>query len=126
MYKMQIRSHLYVICTVAPDIICPPVTQTVKSSSNVSFVCVASSKPRATIQWTRNGNVLTNSSKIVITNDTEGNCPITDPPDQYVISSKLEIFNTEPPDRGTITCNATNEAGYLERSATLSVDGSYV
>ena len=117
---------MHYIYTVAPKIITSPVTRIVKSSSNVTFICTASSKPRATIQWTRNGNELANSSKIMITNCTKGSCVITDPPDQCVISSTLEIFNTEPPDSGTITCNATNEAGYLEKSAALSVDGTYV
>ena len=109
--------------TVAPNITISPVTQTVESSSNVTFVCAASSKPRATIQWTKNENKLTNSFKIMITNYTEGRCTITDPPDQCIISSTLEIFYTEPPDSGTITCNATNEAGYSKKSVILSVDG---
>ena len=112
--------HIYIV---APNIITPPVTQTVESSSNVTFVCTANSKPRATIHWLRNENKLTNSLKIVITTYTKGRCTITNPPDQCIISSTLEIFNVEPPDSGTITCNATNEAGYLEKSAILSVDG---
>ena len=107
----------------APNIITPPVTQTVMSSSNVTFICAASSKPQLKIHWRKNGNILANNSKIIITNHTRGSCAITDPPEQCVVSSTLEISNAQSPDSGIITCIATNEVGYLERSATLSVDG---
>lgn len=117
--------HLF-FCTVLPRIITQPLTQIVKSSSNVTFLCVASAKPRAKIQWINRGTILTNSSKILIANKTKGSCLITDPIDQCETTSILEIFNTQPPDNGNYTCNATNEVGYVEKSATLSIDGTYI
>ena len=119
-------STVCIIYVVAPNITVPPLTQTVNSSTNVNFVCVANAKPRATIQWAKSGNVLSNTTTIRISSITVGNCTITDPPEQCVTSSKLEIINAQLPDHGTYTCNATNEAGYLEKNATLSVDGMYI
>ena len=112
-----------IIYVVAPNITMPPLTQAVNLSTNVTFICVANAKPRATIQWAKSGNVLSNTTSIRISTMTMGNCTLTDPPEQCVISSKLEIINAQPPDDGIYTCNATNEAGYLEKNATLSVDG---
>ena len=104
----------------APNITTPPSTQTVTLSTNVTFICVVNAKPRAMIQWTKSGNVLSNTTTIRISSMTMGNCTITDPPEQCVISSTLKIFNTQLSDSGIYTCHATNEAGYLEKNATLS------
>ena len=104
----------------------PPLTQTVTSFTNVTFICVANAKPRATIQWAKSGNVLSNTTTIKISSMTMGNCTITDPPEQCVISSTLKIFNTQPSDSGVYTCNATNEAGYLEKTATFSDIGMLI
>ena len=112
--------------SVAPTIISPILTQIVKSSSNVSFICTANSKPQATIQWTKNGNTLSNTTTIIISSTTMGNCALTDPPDQCEISSTLKILNTQLPDNGVYTCNASNEAGDAEENTTLIVVGKYV
>ena len=124
---MYINSlYICIIYVVAPNITMPPLTQTVKSSTNVTFICDANAKPRATIQWVKSGNVLSNTTTIRISSMTMGNCTIVDPPEQCVISSTLQIFSTQSSDSGVYTCNATNEAGYLEKNATLSVVGMYV
>ena len=73
----------------------------------------------------KNGNQLSNTTTIIISSTTIGSCTITDPPDQCVTSSILRIFNTQPFDSGVYTCNATNEEGYVEKTATLSVIGTY-
>ena len=101
----------------------PPSSQIAEASGNISFVCVASS--RATIHWVKNENLLSNTTTVIISSTTMGSCTITDPPDQCVTSSTLRIFDTQPSDSGVYTCNATNEAGYVEKTATLSVIGMY-
>ena len=111
---------------VAPTITTPPLDQIVNSSSNVSFTCNANSKPRATIQWKKNGNAISNTTTIIISSTTMGNCTLTDPPNQCEISSILEIFDTQLSDSGVYTCNASNNAGYVEKNDTLTVVGKHV
>ena len=105
-----------------------PISQVSQATSNVTFTCAAIANPRALIQWIFNGNVLRNMSdtdgtKYLITNETEGNCAITDPPSQCETSSTLEIFNTQPSDSGEYTCNASNVAGASIESAELIITG---
>ena len=104
-------------------------TQVSQATNNVTFTCAANANPRALIQWIFNGNVLRNMSdtdgtKYLITNETEGNCAITDPPSQCETSSTLEIFNTQPADSGEYTCNASNPAGASIESAELHITGN--
>ena len=103
-------------------------SQVIQAANNVTFTCAANANPRALIQWIFNGNVLRNMSdtdgtKYLITNETEGNCAITDPPSQCETSSTLEIFNTQPSDSGEYTCNASNVAGASIESAELTING---
>ena len=104
-------------------------SQVSQVTNNVTFTCAANANPRALIQWIFNDNVLrnmlgTNESKYLITNETEGNCAITDPPSQCETSSTLEIFNTQPADSGEYTCNASNAAGVSIESAELTITGN--
>ena len=126
MHTQCIFIYICIINVVAPNITMAPLTQTVTSFTSVTFICVAIAKPQATIQWTKSRNVLSNTTTIRISSMTMGNCTITDPPEQCVISTTLKIFNTQPSDSGVYTCNATNEAGYLEKTATLFIVGTYV
>ena len=114
----------YIVHPVVPKITMPPLTQMVEASTNISFICVANAKPPATIKWMKNEIVLSNTTTIIISSTTMGSCTITDPPDQCVTSSTLRIFDTQPSDSGVYTCNATNEAGYVEKTATLFVNGT--
>ena len=122
---MYIRAcmHVCIIFTVAPSISTSPSNQIAGASSNVSYNCIANANPQATIQWIKNENLLSNTTSIIISSTTMGNCTITDPPDQCVTSSTLRIFNTQPSDSGVYTCNATNEVGYVGENATLTVTG---
>ena len=111
----------------APNIIKAPKSHTAKLSGSVMFNCVANAKPRTVIQWIKNGNILRNNyirtpTKIKITNSTKGVCALEDPPDQCETSSTLEIFYAESADSGEYICNASNDEGYQEKSAKLSID----
>ena len=104
-------------------------SQVSQTTNSVTFTCSANANPRALIQWIFNGNVLRNMSdtdgtKYLITNETEGNCAITDPPSQCETSSTLEIFNTQPADSGEYTCNASNAVGTSIESAELTIIGN--
>ena len=113
----------------APVITMQTVNKFVEALKNVSFYCTAVAKPQASIEWIKNGNTLTNMSddynitKFLVTRSTKGNCWITDPISECERSSILSIFNTKPDDSGNYVCTANNEAGYVEESAHLSVDG---
>ena len=108
-----------------------PMSQVSKIATNVTFTCVANANPRAVIQWSFNGNMLrnisdTDGSRYYITNETEGNCLVTDHPSQCETSSTLEIVNTELADSGIYTCNASNAAGADTVSANLTVTSKFI
>ena len=111
-----------------PKILTPPINHTTYSSVNVTFSCIATGNPRVVVQWAFNGTILSNNDqvKFMITNSTQGNCTISDPPEQCKTFSKLEMFNVEPTDNGEYICSATNSAGKLENSANLYVNGQFI
>ena len=114
---------------VKPIVTTQPMSQVIQATNNVTFTCAANANPRALIQWIFNGNVLrnmldTDGTKYLITNETEGNCAITDPPSQCETSSTLQIFDTQPADSGEYTCNASNAAGASIESAELNITGN--
>ena len=122
--------YLVLNIPVQPNITTQPISQVIKATNSVTFTCVANGNPRPLIQWIFNGNVLRNMSdinetKYLITNETEGNCTITDSPNQCETSSTLEIFNTQPADSGEYTCNASNAAGASIGSAELTIIGKF-
>ena len=121
--------YLFLKFLVKPVVTIPPMSQISKETANVTFTCVANANPRAVIQWRFNGNVLRNISdtdgnRYYITNETKGNCLVTDPPSQCETSSTLEIVNTQLADSGVYTCNASNAAGTGTVSANLTVTGN--
>ena len=101
--------------------------QTVVSPNPAMFNCSATAKPRADIQWMRGGMVLSNtldgSTKITITPITQGDCNITRPPSECVLTSTLEITETIPDDAGEYVCYATNPVGSVLETASLIVNG---
>ena len=113
----------------APVCITQPLDTSIETLSNMTFCCTVVAKPQAFIEWIKNGNTMTNVSddcnitKVIITRSTKGSCTITDPLSECETSSLLNIFNTKPDDSGNYICNASNQAGYVEANAYLSVDG---
>ena len=114
---------------VKPIITTQPISQFSQVTNSVTFTCAADANPQALIQWIFNGNVLRSMSDIdgtryLITNETEGNCAISDPFSQCETSSTLEIFNIQPADSGEYTCNASNVVGVSAVSAELTITGN--
>ena len=98
--------------TVVPVITTPPVDLTVVSPDSATFNCTATAKPQAIIQWTMNGIVLNDAmGKFSISDVREGDCIITDPPSDCVITSTLDINDFVPNDSGEYVCTAINAAG---------------
>ena len=61
--------------------------------------------------------------KYTITDTTEGDCIISNPPSECVISSILNIVDNVPNDSGEYVCTAINDAGNDIESASLTVYG---
>ena len=112
-------------CTaVAPIITSPPIDLTVISPNGATFNCTATAKPRAVIQWTRNGVVLNGTmGKFFVSYSTEGDCIITDPSSDCVITGTLDINDNLPNDSGEYVCIAINAAGSDSASVSLIVHG---
>ena len=97
------------------------------SPDSATFNCTATAKPQAVIQWTiNNGMVLTGTmGKFTITETTKGDCIISNPPSECVITSTLDIVDNIPNDSGVYVCTAINDAGNNTASVSLTVYGKY-
>ena len=113
------------LCTiVVPVVTVLSMSQTITSPNTATFNCTAIAKPRAIIQWIRNGMVLRDTTpRITITNCTQGDCNYTSPPSHCVLTSMLEIVNTVPDDGGEYICNASNPAGSNTEMVSLHING---
>ena len=117
---------MFYCLTVAPVITAPPTNLTVISPDSTTFNCTATAKPRAIIQWTRNGNVLNFAmGKFTITDSTQGDCIITNPPSDCMTTSRLDIADTIPNDSGEYVCTVINVVGNDTASPSLTVYGKY-
>ena len=123
---LPIAKVLFYCHAVAPVIIAPPTNLTVITPDSATFNCNATAKPQAIIQWTRNGNVLNVAmGKFTITDSTQGDCIITDPPSDCITTSRLDIADTIPNDSGEYVCIAINVVGNDMESASLTVKGKH-
>ena len=103
--------------------------QTVVSPNITTFNCSATAKPRAEIQWMRNGMVLVtggtvdNITRITVIDIAQGDCNITRPPSECVLTSTLDLDVTMPINVGEYVCSASNPAGSDRETASLTVHG---
>ena len=63
--------------------------------------------------------------KFFISYSIEGDCIITEPPSDCVITSTLDINDIVPNDSGEYVCTAINAAGSDTASGSLTVHGKY-
>ena len=63
--------------------------------------------------------------KFSITDSTQGDCIITNPPSDCITTSRLDIADTIPNDSGEYVCTAINVVGNDMASASLRVYGKY-
>ena len=124
MISIVLQNHYYT--TVVPVITVPPTHLTVVTPDSATFNCTATAKPRAVIQWTRNGIVLNGTmGKFIISYSTEGDCIITEPLSDCVIARTLDINDAVPNDSGEYVCTAISAAGNDTASVSLTVHGKY-
>ena len=80
------------------------------SGTNATFICEAEANPQHTIEWTKDGQELFNTSKILITG-------------LGTARSTLVIMNLELDDTGSYGCFAENVHGNDSTSDELFVQG---
>ena len=84
--------------------------ETVNEGSKVTFQCNATGNPSPTLSWTKDGNLINQSSNnIVFSQD----------------SQTLTINNVQRNDAGFYVCNATNNVNYVSASGHLNVQCKY-
>ena len=64
--------------------------------------------------------------KFTITDSTQGDCIITNPPSDCMTTSRLDIADNVPNDSGEYVCTAINVVGNDIASASLTVNGKYL
>ena len=101
----------FLVNSIAPNISASISHVAVLSGSNVTLRCVLheSGIPRATIQWTFNGFIITNGTLYLITED----------------STRLDINSIIVSHAGSYNCNATNIAGSSVATINIDVKGLF-
>ena len=102
----------YILSSGPPTITQDPVAAKVKSGSEASFTCVASSDLPMKFSWQKDGSGIIFSSSITV--DPSGKM------------STLTLKHVSTTDAGSYTCTASNDAGSVtSNTATLQVTGEY-
>ena len=97
---------------VPPLVIEGPMNRQILEGDSVTFKCIAMAEPDHSIQWEFNGQIISaNSSKYILSGVNAMDI------------SMLTIINVVTEDVGEYTCNAINEHGTANASATLEVQG---
>lgn len=91
----------------APEILTPLKDKTITEGQSVEFKCKISGKPSPNVQWQKGDKVIKPSKYFQMTVRGE--------------ESTLRISEAFPEDEGTYKCTATNSAGKVVSTATLTV-----
>ncbi|XP_032434339.1 hemicentin-1 [Xiphophorus hellerii] len=95
--------RVWLLVPEAPSVEVRPQTQTFSRGDEIRFVCSASGSPPPQISWSHGNMPLANQPRFSLKKD-----------------GVLTIRGTLPEDAGDYTCQATNEAGSVSQSASLT------
>lgn len=101
----RISATAEVVINAAPIFTTHPASQTVELGNKVKFECVAVASPAPEITWYKGQTEIYESNRIFINDD----------------ASVLEISDVKESDSGLYVCEARNQQGQREVSATLTV-----
>ena len=104
------------LITVPATITTPPIDTIVVVQEKLALSCVAIGIPKPYISWSRNGNLLMNSTRYNIT----ARCPT-----ESSFLSTLTVNVVERSDAGDYSCMASNAFGNVSTEATVSVLGKF-
>ena len=107
--------HSYIIMTIhaintyvnpiAAEVVIAPTPAEVDAGNTVVLACVGYGSPDPDITWSRNGNVLSNDSRVTIYEEVVTESGVT------FVQSILEICSATLSDSGQYSCLATNLHG---------------
>ena len=89
-------------------------TETIYRGKVKTLTCQGRGNPRPTIAWLKNGQKITNSSRVAHTSSVSGD---------KLVTSELLITDTKHEDSGVYTCVIDNTVGGTNSSGTILVLG---
>ena len=92
-------------------------TQVIVTGEVTNLTCQAEAKPPPIVTWLKNGQKITNSSRVTLFSSTY---------EDRLVTSELVINDTKYEDSGVYTCVIDNTMGETKSSGTISVHGKLV
>ena len=96
---------LFFFAVVPTIVVSPNVTGPFTEGDTVALACTATGRPYPTIQWYKDGVLLTNESLTTIYNEEVEQNGL------FFTTSILEVCSVGADDRGSYSCMASNSAG---------------
>ena len=102
---MTIHAINIYVNPIAAEVVIAPTPAEVDAGNTVVLACVGYGSPDPDITWSRNGNVLSNDSRVTIYEEVVTESGVT------FVQSILEICSATLSDSGQYSCLATNLHG---------------
>ena len=113
---IQSCNNTLLIPIAAEVVIAPPPAPVVDAGNTVVVACVVYGSPAPNITWSRDGNILSNDTRVTIYDELVTESGVT------FVQSILEICSATPSDGGQYICLATNFHGNDNATFDLTVN----
>lgn len=111
------NTHAHIFHLIAPpERVTQPTDTSLNSGDTIQFLCSAFGNPLPSITWKKDGNILFNSTNVIITDEA-----ITD----TTIQSTLSLINVSIDDNAVYTCDASNSVGNNSGNFSVEVLGMF-